>query len=80
MKKKVTRRKFLEDLSKLAAAGTLMSFGFDFKRAGATPDRKIKLALVGTGSRGTSMWGKDLFHPYKDYVELDDNYKGNLLS
>jgi predicted dehydrogenase len=33
-------------------------------------DRKVRVALVGTGSRGTATWGANLIHPYSDYVEM----------
>lgn len=33
-------------------------------------DRKVRVALVGTGDRGTATWGSQLIHPYKDYVEM----------
>lgn len=32
--------------------------------------RKVRIALVGTGSRGTATWGSNLIHPYSDYVEM----------
>lgn len=39
----------------------------------------MRVALVGTGVRGSSTWGKNLVHPYKDYVEMvalcDINFK-----
>ncbi|HKJ70048.1 MAG TPA: Gfo/Idh/MocA family oxidoreductase [bacterium] len=31
---------------------------------------KVRVALVGTGSRGTATWGSRLIHPYADYVEM----------
>lgn len=36
------------------------------------PERKKKwrLAMVGTGARGTSMWGTDVLASYSDYVEF----------
>lgn len=32
--------------------------------------RKWRLAMVGTGARGTSMWGRDVVANYSDYVEF----------
>ena len=34
------------------------------------PNAKLKLAMVGTGSRGTSMWGRDLMKRYPDRIEF----------
>ncbi len=34
------------------------------------PASKMKLAMVGTGSRGNGMWGKRVMEEYKDYVEF----------
>jgi len=31
---------------------------------------KVRVALVGTGSRGTATWGSQLIGPYSDYVEM----------
>lgn len=42
---------------------------------------KIKIALVGTGSRGCSMWGRDIVKRYPDriqFVGLCDNNPGRL--
>jgi len=36
----------------------------------AAVDKKLKLAMVGTGSRGTSMWGRDLMRRYSDRLEF----------
>ena len=33
-------------------------------------EKKTKVALVGTGSRGSGTWGKSLVGPYADYVEM----------
>lgn len=42
---------------------------FSFARTNRIRD-KIKVVLVGTGSRGNSCWGKDLVGPYGDYVDM----------
>ena len=42
---------------------------FSFAGTNLIPD-KIKVVLIGTGSRGSSCWGKDLVGPYRDYVEM----------
>ncbi|HXK60325.1 MAG TPA: Gfo/Idh/MocA family oxidoreductase [Acidobacteriota bacterium] len=36
----------------------------------ASASKKQRIALVGTGSRGTVTWGRGLIHPFKDYVEM----------
>jgi hypothetical protein len=55
----IDRRDFLGTSAKIIAAASifpLYSFPNDGKPASAT---KTKLALVGTGSRGTYTWGKN---------------------
>ena len=32
--------------------------------------KKLRLAMVGTGIRGTTMWGRDLMKAYPDYMEF----------
>lgn len=44
-------------------------------------NRKMKIALVGTGIRGTSMWGRSLVQEYADFTEfvgLCDHNPGRL--
>ncbi|MEQ8474032.1 MAG: Gfo/Idh/MocA family oxidoreductase [Marinoscillum sp.] len=71
-----SRRKFLTSISMLAAASaTIPSFGFGFA------DRKLKVALVGTGIRGITFWGKRLVDQYSDILEfvgLSDINPGRL--
>ena len=43
--------------------------------------KKLRLAMVGTGIRGTTMWGRDLMKAYPDYMEfvgLCDKNEGRL--
>lgn len=74
---KTSRRIFLKSVS-LLAAGSFMqlpSWGFGLG------DRKLKVALVGTGIRGTSFWGKRLVENYSDkleFVGLSDINPGRL--
>lgn len=35
-----------------------------------TKGEKLRIALVGTGGRGTATWGRNLIHPYSEYVEM----------
>ena len=44
-------------------------------------DRKMRIALVGTGVRGLSMWGRDVVQAYSDRVEfvgLSDKNEGRM--
>lgn len=71
-----TRRQFLASISMLAAytAFPLKSFNFG-------SSKKLKIALVGTGIRGTSFWGKRLVDAYSDILEfvgLSDINPGRL--
>ena len=72
------RRNFLKSIS-LLAAGTAIQFpanAFGF-------NRKLKIALVGTGIRGSSFWGKRLVDTYDDileFVALSDHNEGRLLT
>lgn len=66
MKKDFTRRDFIHSVS-LLAAGSMVpmpSYGFGLG------SEKLKVALVGTGVRGTSFWGKRLVDEYSDILEF----------
>jgi predicted dehydrogenase len=60
------RRKFL---GYTAAAGTALMLhpfdGFAF-----TPGKKLKLALVGTGHRGSGFWGSNLLKSFSEVIEF----------
>jgi len=60
-----TRRKFLSSISMLAATSALPIHAFEFGNS-----KKLKIALVGTGIRGTSFWGKRLVDEYSDILEF----------
>ncbi|MCF8379006.1 MAG: Gfo/Idh/MocA family oxidoreductase [Bacteroidales bacterium] len=62
---KTSRRQFLTSLSLLAATSAipLSAFSFGLKS-------KLKVALVGTGVRGTSFWGQRLVENYSDILEF----------
>ncbi len=71
-----SRRKFLTSISMLAATTAFPISAFDF---GAI--KKLKIALVGTGIRGTTFWGKRLVDEYADILEfvgLSDINPGRL--
>ena len=66
----INRRKFLGNTAKVVVAtSALPLYSFATYRAPVTPVR-TKLALVGTGGRGTLTWGKPVIEAYKDYVEM----------
>jgi predicted dehydrogenase len=61
----VSRRDFMTVAGGAAAASLIPAAGW-----AATPGRRRRYALVGTGIRGTTMWGKDLVQRYADAVEF----------
>ncbi len=62
----VSRRKFISSVSMLAASTIMSPSAFGFGLSG----RKLKIALVGTGIRGTSFWGKRLVDNYSEILEF----------
>jgi predicted dehydrogenase len=72
MNKLIKRRKFLEDGAVVVASSaflTVPALAAD-KKVTAPPAGKRRLALVGTGDRGTSMWGKPVAETFRDFVEF----------
>ena len=69
----MTRRKFLAT-SGVAIAGSSLINPLSENIVVAAPlsrsAAKLKLAMIGTGARGTSMWGRDLLQRYPDRVEF----------
>ena len=61
------RRSFVKYTA--AAGASLMLHPFA-SFAASNPGQKIKLALVGTGSRGSSLWGKSILTEFKDVCEF----------
>ena len=73
---KQSRRHFLRSVSLLAASTAVPLNAFAFGKK-----EKLKVALVGTGIRGTSFWGKRLVENYSDILEfvgLSDINPGRL--
>lgn len=71
-----SRRQFLHSVSLLAAGSFVPLSSFSFSSA-----NKLKVALAGTGIRGTSFWGKRLVEQYSDiltFVGLFDHNPGRL--
>src|SRR6187399_2646321 len=62
----ITRRDFVKS-SGTAAAGMMLAGSM---AATVTPLARKRLAMVGTGHRGTGMWGKDIFDRYSNETEF----------
>lgn len=65
----MTRRQFVSTASGIAA-GALVFAPFSGAVQAAAPGRKKRLAMVGTGSRGSGMWGKNLLVRHGGDVEF----------
>ncbi|MGE0102257.1 MAG: Gfo/Idh/MocA family protein [Blastocatellales bacterium] len=64
----VTRREFIDRAAKAGiGAAALTTAGASSTAEAAVRNR---VALVGTGGRGTSMWGRQLAGPYSQHVEF----------
>ncbi len=71
------RRKFL---GYTAAAGAALML-HPFESFAIPPGKKIRLALVGTGARGSSLWGREIiktFGEVTEFVGLSDINPGRL--
>ena len=71
------RRKFL---GYTAAAGAALML-HPFESFAIMPGKKIRLALVGTGARGSSLWGREIiktFGEVTEFVGLSDINPGRL--
>ena len=81
-KKTLGRRDFLGRGGRLAAGA--LALNTVSERAGAAASGKKRLALVGTGSRGTGTWGRRLLASHSDFVEMvgfcDINHKRVALA
>ncbi len=77
----MNRRKFLAT-SGLAVAGSMLARPLSPLYSQSRSGNKMKLAIVGTGSRGTGMWGRavqqDYGQNYVDFVGLCDPNKGRV--
>lgn len=72
-----SRRVFLKSIGMLAASSALPLNAFAFGKG----EEKLKVTLVGTGSRGSSFWGRRLVGKYSDILEfvgLCDKNPGRL--
>ena len=61
----VSRREFMTAAGGAAAVSLMPAAGW-----AASPGARRRYALVGTGIRGTTMWGRDLVQRYADAVEF----------
>jgi predicted dehydrogenase len=68
----IQRRKFIEEGAAVVAATSFLSAPVlaAEKKNKVQPSGKKRLALVGTGDRGTSMWGKPVVDSFSEYVEF----------
>src|SRR5437870_1327414 len=64
---KQTRREFITK-SGAAVAATAVSLN-SLSQASAAP-KQLRIAIIGTGSRGTFTWGKPVVENYSDMVEI----------
>jgi len=82
----ISRRKFLVTSGAIASAGLINSM--ENIQAVVQPKTvnfqgRMKVALIGTGSRGCNMWGRDLVRNYSEQLEfvgLCDSNPGRLES
>jgi len=72
MNKLIERRKFLGEGAAVVAASSFLSAPLLAveNRVKAMPSGKKRLALVGTGDRGSSNWGKSVVDSFGEYVEF----------
>lgn len=80
MENNFSRRKFISTTGTVVAGSVLL--GTVAEAGCKTNDiKKKRYAMVGTGHRGSSMWGVDVLKDYSDYVEfvgLCDKNKGRV--
>jgi predicted dehydrogenase len=67
---KFNRRKFIERSGAAVAASMIASPMTSIAAKSVTLAKKKRLALVGTGIRGSTFWGKRVVDQYSDYVEF----------
>lgn len=76
----ITRRKFISTTTS-TVAGALLLNSFGRVVGMQVPEKKTRLAIVGTGHRGVGMWGKDIVEKYgssTEFVGLCDINPGRL--
>jgi len=70
IKAELSRREFLASSAVALGAAGLSLTGPEAIFGQETPGRRHKVALVGTGVRGSSLWGRDLIKTYADALEV----------
>jgi len=70
MKMEINRREFIEKGTKLTLGISALGLISNNSFAAREPGKKLNIALVGTGSRGTRTWGKDLMIQYPDQLDM----------
>ncbi len=76
----INRRQFLNKTSTIAA-GSLMAPSIASMANSFRPKEKLRVALVGTGIRGNTFWGRRLVENYKnelEFVGLCDKNEGRV--
>ncbi len=64
------RRKFIANSSKVVAAATILPANVMANNSRSVVKQKMKVVLVGTGSRGSETWGKSLLDGFSEWVEM----------
>jgi len=66
-REQITRREFIDHVAMAGAGVTAIAAGAANVASAAA---KKRIALVGTGIRGTTMWGAGVARPYGELVEM----------
>jgi predicted dehydrogenase len=80
MNNNFSRRKFIATTG-AAVAGAMLVAPTMASAGSIFTEKKKRIAMVGTGHRGTGMWGKEVVDTYSDYIEfvgLCDINKGRV--
>ena len=64
------RRSFIENSSKVVAALTVAPLNSMANNTQGKTKLKMRVALVGTGMRGSATWGKYLLDGFGEWVEM----------
>ncbi|KPL14860.1 MAG: hypothetical protein AMS26_09320, partial [Bacteroides sp. SM23_62] len=66
----INRREFIEKGTKLTFGISAFGFISNSSFADHEPGNRLGIALVGTGIRGSTTWGKDLLIQYADQLDM----------
>jgi predicted dehydrogenase len=66
----MNRRKFIADSSAALAATACSAQSFSAAPNLSASQRKLKMAIVGAGSRGSTTWGREVVAGYSDVVQI----------